>query len=651
MKFTSVLLCMAMLFGFATPSFAEENSADNELEKVVLEVKERLNIGDYEDFSSRIITQGDKKAYQLHWENSEKDYKSVNVVFSDGIISDYNYNCDSLRYNENRFPSVSYDDALAVAKEFIKNANPDIYESIAIIPNKNSKIIDSCYYFDLVRKENGITVAKNGGNIYVSKTTNEVTYFSIAYTPKVEFISTENVIAPEEAELKYVEKLPFELQYSCYYNYKDKNIKVFPQYNCNNDTVLNALTGEPYKLSSEAFDELMKENYLSGGSASDSATLSETEKIEIEKISGLITADQAKEAVIRSKAINMDSSLELKNIFLHRNYIDNDVYTYNMTFQNNDKYLRVELDAATGQILNFYKHGNYSTEKIQNAETEKRIAEEMLKALEAEKYAELRLSDKTTLGRVCYERIVNGITIDTDGVYFEFDEADNLTAYSFEKTNIKEFPKIDGVMTAKEAFDYAKEQLNFELVYSIDKNKGYPVYCFIEADTAVPFDLNPFTGIRIDYKGEEYSENIIYYTDIDNHYAKDKFLKLAEYGIGFSESKLEPSKEITEEEFEILLSKIFIYDEKKDRENTPLTRERAAVILADKIGCMKYLKYDEMFTAPFDDVFENKGSIAYLKAIGVISGDGSGSFRPKNIINRGEALIMLYNYLNRQENI
>ena len=54
-----------------------------------------------------------------------------------------------------------------------------------------------------------------------------------------------------------------------------------------------------------------------------------------------------------------------------------------------------------------------------------------------------------------------------------------------------------------------------------------------------------------------------------------------------------------------------------------------------------------MFINPFSDVTENKGPIAYLKAIGVVSGDGNGNFNPKNTITRGEALIMIYNYLNR----
>lgn len=653
MKFTSVLLCIAMLFGFAAPSFAEADNADNELEKVVLEVKARLNIGDYEDFSSRITTQDDKKTYWLYWENSEKDYASVSVVFSDEIISDYNYTYDSIRYNENRFPSVSYDDALAAAEEFIKNANPDIYESIEIIPNKSTKIGDAFYNFNLARKENGITVAENGGNISVSKTTNEVTYFSIDYEPDVEFTSLENVILPEEAELKYAEKLPFELQYSCYYNYKNKEIKVFPQYNCVNSVVLNAVTGEIYKILPDGLNALKENSALSGGSgyASDEVSISESERIELEKISGLITADKAEEAVRSNTAVSMNQNLKLQNISLERNYMDNELYTYNLFFRNNDEYLRAELDAVTGQILSFYKNGDYSV-KNQNTETEKHAAEEMLKVLEAEKYAELRLSEETKLGRVCYYRIINGIKVDTDGVYFEFDGTDNLISYSFNKTNIKEIPSIDEVMTSKEAFDSAKKQFDFELIYFVDNKKGYPVYCFTETDRIAQFDLNPFTGIRIDYKGDEYnSENIIYYTDIDNHYAKDKLLKLAEYGIGFSENKLEPSKLITTEEFEVLLSKVFINKEKSSGENSPLTRENAAVLLTNKIGCTEYLKYDEMFIAPFDDVSDNKGSISYLKAIGVISGDGNGSFHPKDTITRSEALIMIYNYLNRQENI
>ena len=65
------------------------------------------------------------------------------------------------------------------------------------------------------------------------------------------------------------------------------------------------------------------------------------------------------------------------------------------------------------------------------------------------------------------------------------------------------------------------------------------------------------------------------------------------------------------------------------------------------MGAEEYAKYNDIYVPPFNDVTENKGYIALLSAMGVVSGDGSGNFNPSHEITRAESVVMIYNYLTR----
>ena len=76
-------------------------------------------------------------------------------------------------------------------------------------------------------------------------------------------------------------------------------------------------------------------------------------------------------------------------------------------------------------------------------------------------------------------------------------------------------------------------------------------------------------------------------------------------------------------------------------------REEAAVYMIRAIGAENYAKYNDIYVTPFNDVTENKGYIALLSAMGVLSGDGNGNFNPNREMTRAESIIMIYNYLTR----
>ncbi|MBR4173556.1 MAG: S-layer homology domain-containing protein, partial [Clostridia bacterium] len=316
----------------------------------------------------------------------------------------------------------------------------------------------------------------------------------------------------------------------------------------------------------------------------------------------------------------------------------------------------------------FYKYEDGDVEDKQNRENEIKTAKKALTALAGDKAAEFRMEESDYTGDVQFVRVYEGLDVLGDGAYFFFDGKDNITNYSLRYKKDITFPSKEGVISKKDAIESAFDALGFELGYAIDlENKtALPVFYIGENAEVSNFTMNPFTGKITDYDGEDMKKTgIISYSDIENHYGRDIFLKLAEYGIGFEESTLRPDEPITQADYFVLLNKAFGYydadidslykeiisngtisaDERAD--DSALTRENAAIFMVREMGAERYAKHNDMFVPPFDDVTENKGYIAILKAEKVINGDGSGNFHPKNTVTRGEALIMIYNYFTK----
>lgn len=89
-----------------------------------------------------------------------------------------------------------------------------------------------------------------------------------------------------------------------------------------------------------------------------------------------------------------------------------------------------------------------------------------------------------------------------------------------------------------------------------------------------------------------------------------------------------------------------ISEDERDDE-AAVTREEAAVYMI-RATVLKITRNITIFTvSPFNDVTENKGYIALLSAMGVLSGDGNGNFNPNREMTRAESIIMIYNYLTR----
>ena len=247
-----------------------------------------------------------------------------------------------------------------------------------------------------------------------------------------------------------------------------------------------------------------------------------------------------------------------------------------------------------------------------------------------------------------------------------------LTDFSMNYTDA-EFPSIENAMSKEDAENILFDAKDYSIVYmqnyTDNTREIIPVYTI---DTE---NINPFTGKFVDYQNKEITENAsskLEYSDIDGHYAEKYIKELAYYGIGFEGGEFKPDEKITQKDFLALLMSIngndiivlknnleqanlvyrnstqnsIISEDERD-DDAEVTREEAAVYMIRAIGAENYAKYNDIYVTPFNDVTENKGYIALLSAMGVLSGDGNGNFNPNREMTRAESIIMIYNYLTK----
>ena len=81
--------------------------------------------------------------------------------------------------------------------------------------------------------------------------------------------------------------------------------------------------------------------------------------------------------------------------------------------------------------------------------------------------------------------------------------------------------------------------------------------------------------------------------------------------------------------------------------DAPLTRGEAAKLMIRAMGIEEYAALSGIYKDLYSDVSDGIGYINILTGLGVVSGDGSGNFKPNAELTRAQALVMIYNYLAR----
>ncbi len=676
-KFLSIIITAALLASISAPcalarggeeqATAEQTrrSGFEEITAVLESVKKRIDVPEeYTEFRSDNYTEYGNTVYSFNW-NSE-DYSGHMSVqcASDGTVTNYFCSSETGKDYSPYISKTSADEAKSNAEEFLKKINPDFPYEIRVIDNGNATLYGAGYSFNIETYVNGVLFRDGSGYISVNRNNGSVNNFSIGYA-QTDFPDVDSAVTKEDAQKYYAEKLGLEMVYQSYTD-EDGNEIFYPVYlEKESDKYINALTGdvfEPDALSADFAGYSAKaEASASSDRTVDAGGLTEQEIAEIEKISGLVSKEDIEKQIKENKTLTLGSDAKTENIRLEKSY-GKEQYSYSLTMTDGEGGIYVTADAKTGEILNFrrIKARDRSEEIVYKNDG-------ALKALAGDKAEEYKFNEKNNN----YERYVNGIKVADNYACVEYIGSTLFSYYiSYSDT---EFPSISEAMNADDAAKAMFGEYAYNLTYilnvSDDKLSAVPVYTL---DSYVR--INPFTGKKINYRNEEITgeEDKISYSDLDGHWIKDVAEELAYYGVGFEGGEFKPNEKITQKDFLAILSAVYdsgiivfkndsaqtdsvyrtsvrknIISEEERDDDAPVTREKAAIYMIRAMGAENYAKYDDIYVAPFKDVEQNKGYIALLSAMGVVSGDGGGFFNPQNEITRAESTSMIYKYLTR----
>lgn len=675
-----VMLLTLLITCIPTVGFAEEVNLDKNIQKI----KTLFEIGeDYEDFDKHEYDSYDgKKITNLYWRGGNS-HIDVGIDEEGNIIS-YSKNKSSSNRQPSiyKFPKITREQGAKSAEGFIKKLYPDIIDKIKLIDEENvfgayRRDDLSGYRYNFVMVVNDIVFNENTVYMNVDNQTGEVTSFNMNWGEVLAFPDTKGIISKDEAKEIYKDNINLGLAYRV--KEVDKDTKSYLGYSIiDTDKTVDTKTKDMLNTS-------YKSVYSVYGYTSDKnmESISNEEANQFINSKKIISRQEASKKILDTFKLGKD--YEIQDHKLKGNK-EEDTYIWEVMVvkhvKNGASGVSGRIDAKTGEILDFSDPGawdedleesKYSKEELLNR------AKEVIKNSSPEKYKEVEyvedenddaIYNRNNVSNFLFIRKVNDIRVENDGFrvtlsnvtgnvssYYhgwsdlEFEFPDNLIQEDEAKKIILEDRELDlEYQTLKER----KEKKDIKLVYDF-KDK----YLVVDAKTGEVID-----SIKELMEKEGMKE----YKDIENSYAKEQIQKLQNHITLFEGEEFKPKQEITQKEFFQLLAQTknvysyqdinYLYErfiredilkqEEKDIDAT-VTREEAIkyIIRAfgqeplDDIGDIYKLEYGDA-----DEITDNlKGHIAIAKGLGLISEQGN--FRPKDNLTREEAVVIIYNILNR----
>ena len=642
-RILSIFLSLVLSLGSLSTVFAADETTKQQ--QVLEKIKGR--IGDterYENFTADSYN----NIYGFSWDN---EGESLYVTATeDGFITEYSYYNNADTGNEPKIVDLA--EAKTNAKNLINALNPGF--EFTLESSSGSRENPS---FFVQRTENGIPVDGDTGYISLEAEGWGLSNFYINYTPDFTFMDAKSTISKEEAQNIYMSELGLKLVYRPVY--KDGEREFVLAYDANeNNKYVNAVTGGIFDYQ-QSLENYKNEGVSMGASAADAEmsadeALTEREKEEFDKIAGLKSVEELDKALRAIKILGIDDTYTLERTSLY-------YYDYNERYYGTHRYEK--------------KNEGTSSEAAENViskEEATKKAQETFKNLAGDRGKEYKLNEVSTdkYGSWAdFTRYKDSAICTMDSGYVSFDSNGKLKYFSI-NYSYGDFPSVSSAITFEEAEKIIFENMPYRVVYMADygTKKFVPVYAFERENIA----LNAVTGEFIN-KITSVEDDLFtyYYKDIDNSYAKDMIITLAQYGVYFEDTNFRPTEAITQKDFVAMLycairgtgapinddtyEEAYEYLQRRGiidlseivfnmADNPPIRREQAAELIIRMLGYEDLAKLD-IYAPQFSDVTEDIGYSSILKGLGIMQGTGDGKFNPKGSITRQDAAVIIYKAL------
>ena len=663
------IICLLLVIMMLVPNVVLASS----LEDVTLSVKERIDIpSELTKFSSNIRTyEGAGTSYTLSWTNEESD-KNIEITVNErgDITRYYIYDRSAIR-NDVGMSKFEKSYFVDTAKAFIEKINPSWIDDLNFDTEVNlsylySETVDVEFY----REINGLRFCDNYASVSINKYTGDVVRFYSNWTYADAIPDTEKMLSDDELKKVFEEKSGLALKYMAKRDSTEAILVYVPK---NSSLILDAITGEEITLS-ELYYGNMKETVGSNSAMRDEAVsegLTKEELEEIARMDSLISIDKAKSIASSIENTNI-KKLKLTNTeYIKRKDGEDYKYVLSMSFEGENSYASITLDAKDGSLLSLYSYEDIS-------KTDKKISNEKLRQ-HADKFISKYAPDiadkvdvfEETSPRFKYSESVNGVEYASNNAYVTVNEyTGNITQYSRVWNDNVTFESIDGIASNEDALSVLYDKIGFDKYY-LNTNDGVKIGFRLNNNIPHYIDANELEILS--HNLEKYApESKTYGTaiDLEGHYAKKYIDALMENGIIKYEETFRPDDTVTvKEALEFLncldggyvpydkanymyidLSKRIFGDNEYD-ENALVTREHAAKFIVKARSDYGEIAEMKIFDSGFDDrerISDGyEGYVAILKGMGIIQGDEMGCFNPLNEITRADFSILLYKILNK----
>lgn len=232
----------------------------------------------------------------------------------------------------------------------------------------------------------------------------------------------------------------------------------------------------------------------------------------------------AQDKISLNKAVEIAKSsfnLNTEGLILKQNYIENldgtKMYELNWySKKTNNMSISVLINAENGEIMNMnlWDDTSYNAKKIPKypKSTAQKIAEDLIKKIQPNKYNQVKLSDKqynyydydyySNLYTFNFIRTVDGIEFPDNNIIISIDKNNlKVKSYYLNWDNI-DLPNTSNI-TLEEAKNIFKEKLGLELsysmVYNVKLNKNIPILVYSLKEGNLPIDANTGDIIRNSY--------------------------------------------------------------------------------------------------------------------------------------------------------
>ena len=675
-RFISFLLILTLLASLSVMAAADAQS-------VLKTVKDRIGTTDeYDRFDSGSWENDGETLYRFSWETEDaEDYHTLSVTATEqGIVTEYSEYRESDWHGSDKrtLNRPSTESVQAVAEAFFRKIDPEICREYAITARSTPSLRDQNYLFNLQRMRNGYPVAGDTGSIVVSSDGQRVQSFWLSYTDGLKFDDPAGMIGGEQAGKLFAGKIGMKLRYETDYSQDTYAVRLSYRPNCETNVYLSALTGELVTILSPDYDGMYAAGERSNATAEEAkdagAAFTPAELTELDNLAGLLSRDEEEKLIRAAAALDVGPELALISRNRYKNTYEG-WYEDSLTFRSDRRYASVTMNAETGTILSFYSRltGDKTAADAMTETQATEKAEQAIRDLAGDVLGQYR-KETAESGSVRYIRYVNDVPFDADDVYASVDAKTGLLTQYRRTFHDVSVPSPAGALTPEQASAKFLEQTTYEptyVMYCSSKDKtAYDLATLVYALTDGIYQrMDPFTG-ELDRRvgPEELPE----YTDVAGHYAEKAITALRGVGVGFSTPEYRPDQTITQGEFVTLLNTVFygygggilyadadyagacdlavrrgILKSGDVAVNDPLTRDNAAVLLIRAMGLDETASLPGIYLCPFSDVTEHPGHVAILSAMGVFHGDGNGRFLPARMLTRGDAAIVLYNYLTR----